>query len=328
MKTKAEQEETGQQDGDQGDDLIESKAAKKTEDKILKCPSCGSTRLREQKGDLICQECGLVVDEDRVKEDAGPRAFTAEERQKKERTGSPVTFTEASRGLRTKIGRGSGGMSQVNPKKRGQYYRMRKWNQRLDESKDRRMKFALGELDKLVGVLGLPDSVTEEAARLYEKALEQEVVKGRKIEAIVAALIYIVSRNQRVPRTMAEIAEEADVSERDLGKTYRYVARELDLRIVPVNPEDFIPRYSSKLGISGETQARARKLIRESREEDLLAGRSPDSIAASVIYLASILEGEDLSQKEVAEEVGVTEVTIRKGYSNLVEGLGLEEELE
>ncbi|MFB6147518.1 MAG: transcription initiation factor IIB family protein, partial [Candidatus Nanohaloarchaea archaeon] len=257
MQTKQEQEQAGSQpepekesDADSGSqDTIESKASKKMEDEdqILSCPECGSTRLREKLGDLYCQECGMVIDEDRVKEDAGPRAFTAEEKQKKERTGSPVTYTEASRGLRTKIGSGSGGMNQVSPEKRGQYYRMRKWNQRLDESKDRRMKFALGELESLVDVLGLPDSVTEEAARLYEKALEQEVVKGRKIEAIVSALVYIVSRNQRVPRTMAEIAEESDISERDLGKTYRYVARELDLRIVPVNPQDFIPRYSSKL---------------------------------------------------------------------------------
>lgn len=300
-----------------------------TQDRILECPECGSTRIREtREADLICQDCGAVLDEQRVRESAGPRAFTSEERERKERTGAPISYAQPQRGLRTEIGRGSGNMSEVSPSKRGQYHRMRKWHRRLDESRDRRMKFALGEMERMVGVLGLPDSVTEEAARLYEKALEKGVVKGRKIEAIVSSLVYLVARNQGVPRTMSEIADEADLSERDLGKTYRYVARELDLRIVPVNPEDFIPRFASQLGISGETQALARRLIADSREKDLLAGRSPDSIVAAALYLASLLQEEDISQKKIADTVGVTEVTIRKGYRNLVEGLGLEKEVE
>ncbi len=307
----------------------ENQEDRSQEDHVLQCPECGSTRIREtREAELICQECGTVLDDERVQESAGPRAFTAEERERKERTGAPITYTEPSRGVRTEIGRGYGNMSQVSPSKRSQYYRMRKWHRRLDESRDRRMKFALEEMESIVDVLGLPESVTEEAARLYEKALEGDVVKGRKIEAIVASLVYLVARNHGVPRTMSEIADEADLSERELGKTYRYVARELDLRIVPVNPEDFIPRFSSRLGMSGESQGRARDIVSSSREQDLLAGRSPDSIVASALYLASILEGEDISQKKIADTVGVTEVTIRKGYQNLIDGLGLEEEVE
>lgn len=302
---------------------------KQEEDRVLHCPECGSTRIREtQEAELLCQECGTVLDEERIQESAGPRAFTAEERERKERTGAPVTYTEPSRGIRTEIGRGYGNMSEVSPSKRSQYYRMRKWHRRLDESRDRRMKFALSEIESVADVLGLPESVKEESARLYEKALEKDVVKGRKIEAIVASLVYLVARNQGVPRTMSEIAEETDLSERELGKTYRYAARELDLRIVPVNPDDFIPRFASQLGIRGKTQGKARELVEKSREKDLLAGRSPDSIVASALYLASILEGEDISQKKIADTVGVTEVTIRKGYQNLIEGLDLEAEVE
>lgn len=296
------------------------------EDSILRCPQCDSARLREKLGELICQECGTVLDENRAKKDASRRAFTQEEREKVERTGSPITYTKPGRGLKTEIG--SGSMNEVSPEKRGQYYRIKKWQRRLDESSERRMKMALREMERLVDVLGLPESVTEEAARLYEKALEEGVVKGRKIEAVVAALLYLVARNHGVPRTMSEIADEADVSERRLGKTYRYVARELDLRIVPVNPEDFVARYSSKLGLEGEIQALARSIIQDARDQDLIAGRSPDSVVASAIYLATLLEDREIAQKEIADEVGVTEVTIRKGYQNLVEGLGLEKELE
>lgn len=294
----------------------------------LECPVCGSTSFREdtKTAELVCRECGTVIMDQMVDESSGPRAFTAEEREKKERTGAPITYTKADKGMVTEIGRGN--MSQVSPEKRSQYYRMQKWQRRLDESRQRRMKFALGELERLTGVLNLPDSVREEASRLYEKALEEDVVKGRNIDNIVAALVYIVARNQGLPRTLSEISREAGIEDRELGKAYRHVARELDLGIVPVDPEDMLPRFAGKLGLSGETQALAREIIMEAKDEGLLAGRSPDGVVASALYISSKLEGEETPQKDIARAVGVTEVTVRKGYRHIVEGLDMEEELE
>ncbi len=296
------------------------------QDEILTCPTCGSMRIRETpEGELVCQQCGTVLDEERVAESSERRAFTAEEKERIERTGSPVTYTRPGRGMKTEIGRGA--IREVSPDKRGQYYRMRKWQQRIDDSMQRRMKFALGEIERLVAVMNLPESIREEASRLYEKALEEGIVKGRNIENIVASLVYIVARNQGVPRTLSELSEETGVSERDLGKTYRYVARELDLRIIPVDPGDFLPRFASELGVSGTVQARARELMQEAREEGILSGRSPDSIVAAALYTACLVEGKEVTQKEISEVVGVTEVTVRKGYQTIVEGLGLEDQI-
>jgi len=113
--------------------------------------------------------------------------------------------------------------------------------------------------------------VHEESARLYDKAIGQETVKGRKIEKIVASLVLLVARDhQRVPRTLREVAEASDIDKRELGKNYRYVARELDLRIIPARPEDFIPRFGSKLDFSGHTQARALNIIEQAREKKIL----------------------------------------------------------
>lgn len=295
----------------------------------FRCPVCGSTEFEEDRtrAELICRECGTVIEEEMIEESASRRAFTSEEREKIERTGSPVTYTQPGRGMRTEVGR-SGELRNLPPEKRGQYYRIQKWQRRLDESRDRKMSYARTEFERLIATLNLPRSMLEEVNRLYEKALDKNIVKGRRIENIVGALVYIIARNQGNPRSLDEISEAANISKRDLGKTYRYIARELDLRIVPVNPEDFIPRYSNKLGLSGETQARARKIIFDARDEGLLSGRSPEGIVGSAIYVASLLEGEDITQRRIADEIGITEVTIRKGYNNIAEGLGLEDELE
>lgn len=298
------------------------------EENQLKCPVCNSTSFVEdsETGEIICRECGTVIEEEVVEESGGERAFTAEERERKERTGSPLTYTKHDKGISTQIGRG--GLSQVSPEKRGQYHRIMRWDRRIAESRSRNLRFALSELQKLVDELNLPASVHEESARLYEKALENETVKGRKIEKIVASIVLLVARNQRVPRTLEEVADAADISKRELGKNYRYVAREIGLRIIPARPEDFIPRFGSQLGFSGVTQARAQRVIERVREKDLLSGRSPEGVVAAALYIASLLEDEKRSQKEIADTIGVTEVTIRKGYKEFVEGLGLEEEME
>ncbi|MFB6208271.1 MAG: transcription initiation factor IIB family protein [Candidatus Nanohaloarchaea archaeon] len=288
------------------------------------CPSCGSTRFEkdEARGELYCKECGTIVDESMVDFSREWRAFEAGDREEKARAGAAITYTKSDRGMGTKIG-SSGELNRMSGEKRGQYYRIRKWDRRA-RSGEKGLQTALTELQRIVSQLKLPESVFEEAARLTEKAREAEVVKGRGIEPTVAALTFLVARKQEVPRTLQEVAEASGIDRRKLGKTYRYVARELDMDIRPANPEDFIPRYTAELGFTGEEEAHARQIIREAREEGLLAGRSPKSVVAAAFYLVSELDGKELTQKEIAGTVGVTEVTVRKNYTEIAEGLELE----
>lgn len=292
------------------------------------CSFCGSEKVveNESSGELLCRSCGGVLKENMVNESASPRTFSLEEKKKKARTGSPITFTKHHRGIATRIGNSN--MSNMSAEKRGRYRRIKKWDRRLSGSKPRNMRLALSEMQRLIDDLRLPSSVHEEAARLYEKAWEQEVVKGRRVENIVSAIIFLVCRTQGVPRTLDEIAEAAEIDRNEIGRNYRYIARELDKRVVPAQPEEFVPRYGSSLGLSGVVRANTKKIIQEVRDRGLIAGRSPEGVVASALYISSVLEGERRSQKEIAETVGITEVTIRKGYRQFAEELGVLEELE
>ncbi|MDY6789404.1 MAG: transcription initiation factor IIB [Candidatus Nanohaloarchaea archaeon] len=293
------------------------------------CPDCGSSTLEEDKkrGELLCGNCSLVLDQDRIDDSPEWRAFNEEQREEKSRAGAPLTYKRHDMGVSTNIGKGSGELYKVAGRKRAQYYRMRKWHNRLTKSKDRNLGFALSELNKLVSSLNLPKSVHEEAARLYEKAVDQELVRGRSMESVIAGILYTVARNQGTPRTLDELHKESGVDKREIGRTYRYVARELDLRILPARPQDHIPRFSGKLDLSGEVQAKARKIIQQAREKNMLSGKGPTGIAAAALYIAAVLKGAKRTQREVANIVGVTEVTIRNRYKELGEALGIEEEL-
>ena len=68
--------------------------------------------------------------------------------------------------------------------------------------------------------------------------------------------------------------------------------------------------------------------MKKAKKHDITSGKGPTGVAAAAIYVATVLLGEKRTQREVADIVGVTEVTIRNRYKELVEKLGIGEEVE
>ncbi len=247
-----------------------------------------------------------------------------------ENFGGKIFFhnTKHDKGLTTEIGKGVGELYKVHPEKRAQYYRLTKWHRRFMKAKDRNLSFAFSELQRIVSYLNLPKTIHERIARYYEQCVEKGLVRGRSIEAIIAALTYAVAREMGSPRTPEEIAEASGVDKKEIGRTYRYIARELGIRILPANPEDFVPRFCSLLGLSERVAVEAIKVIKAARKKDIISGKGPTGVAAAAIYIGSVLAGEKRTQREIADLCNITEVTIRCRYRELVKKLGIEEEVE
>jgi len=298
--------------------------------KMQECPECGSNQFiqDETRGEVRCASCGTIIKEYMVDSGQEWRAFDSDQISKRSRTGAPLTFTKHDKGLTTEIGKGLGELYKVPGKKRAQYYRLRKWHKRLIESKDRNLSFALSELQRIISFLNLPKPVHERIARYYEEAVDKGLVRGRSIESVIAALVYAVSRQFGTPRTLDEIAEASGLEKREIGRTYRYVARELSVRILPADPKEYVPRFCSILNLSDKVQANAIKILKKAKKMDITSGKGPTGVAAAAIYIACVLTGEKRTQREVASIVNVTEVTIRNRYKELVEKLGLEAEVE
>jgi len=295
-----------------------------------KCPECGSTLFIEDKnrGETVCAKCGLVLEEGSIDRGQEWRSFDSEQSTSRARSGAPLTYTKHDKGMTTEIGKGLGELYKVPGKKRAQYYRLKKWHKRLIESKDRNLSFALSELQRVISFLNLPKSVHEKVGRYYEEAVDKGLVRGRSIESVIAALVYGVSRQFGTPRTLDEIAEASGLEKRDIGRTYRYIARELKIRILPADPQTFVPRFCSMLNLSDKVQAGAISILRKAKKLDITSGKGPTGVAAAAIYISCVLNSEKRTQREVALIVNVTEVTIRNRYKELVEKLGLEKEVE
>lgn len=296
----------------------------------VECPECKShTLVRDyERAELVCSDCGLVIDENFI--DQGPewRAFDHDQRMKRSRVGAPMTYTIHDKGLSTMIdwrNRDSYGKT-ISSKNRAQLYRLRKWQRRIRVSNatERNLAFALSELDRMASALGLSRNVRETAAVVYRKAVDKNLIRGRSIEGVAAAALYAACRQCNVPRTLDEIAEVSRVSRKEIGRTYRFVSRELAMKLMPTSPIDYIPRFCSGLNLKGEVQAKGIEILRQAAEKELTSGRGPTGVAAAAIYIASILCGDRRTQREVADVAGVTEVTIGNRYKELAEELDIE----
>ena len=302
-------------------------------EEIEVCPECGSHHLVRdyERGELLCEDCGLVLDDQFI--DQGPewRAFDVEQGEKRARTGAPMTYTIHDKGLSTEISwknKDSYGKS-IPTRNRAQLYRLRKWQRRIRVSNatERNLAFALSELDRMASAMGLPRNGRETAAMIYRKAVNKNLIRGRSIEGVVAASLYAACRQCGVPRTLDEVANSSRVGRKEIGRTYRFMTRELKLKLMPTKPQDYVQRFCSELKLSGEVQSKAAEILKDASEKELTSGRGPTGVAAAAIYISSILCNERRTQREVADVAGVTEVTIRNRYKELTEKLGIEIQL-
>ncbi|UVE51057.1 transcription initiation factor IIB 2 [Haloferax larsenii] len=280
----------------------------------------------EQHGEWVDPETGEVVREGAV--DRGPewRAFDAAERDQKSRVGSPTTNLMHDNGLSTNIGwqnRDAYGNS-LSSRQRQKMQRLRTWNERYRtrDSKERNLKQALGEVERMGSALGLPDTVRETASVIYRRALDDGLLPGRSIEGVATAAIYAAARQVGVPRSLDEVRHVSRVDKLELTRTYRYISRELGLDIRPADPAQYLPRFVSELGVDDAVERYARTLLQTAKRESIHSGKSPVGLAAAAIYAGALIADEELTQSEVSEATDISEVTIRKRYRELLDATG------
>jgi transcription initiation factor TFIIB len=293
------------------------------------CPECSSKNLVHDydTGETICGDCGLVCYEQML--DKGPewRAFTQEEKASRSRVGAPTSYSMHDKGLSTTI-------SQIDRDAFGrklpistrlQMWRLRKWQirSRVHSSEDRNLAQAMAELERLSSKVNIAPPIREKAALIYRKALEKGLVRGRSINSIAASALYAACRKGGSPKTLREISEASLVDKKDVSRCYRLLLQELDFHMPISNPLTFISKIAEKNNVSGKTQGTAIAILREARQKRFSAGKDPMGMAAAALYIACMQNNEKVTQKDIAEAAGVTEVTVRNRYKLLRKQLNL-----
>lgn len=300
------------------------------EDLLTKCPECGGSHLVQDyaHAELVCEECGLVIEDKKIDHGVEWSAFNPEDKIKKEHTGAPMTLTRHDKGLSTEISyydRDSNGRS-LSRHKRTKFYRLRRLHKLSKTSSTREYNIvrALADINNQGNKMGLPRDVIETAAYVYRKAQKNNITRGRSIACISAASIYIACRQCHVPRTLDEVSKIFELRRRDVSRTYNCIIRLLKINIPLATPQNYIGRLCGQLHLNGETQKIVSELLNEASEKGLVTGRSPLAIVGALIYIAAALTHQKRTQAEIATVANVTEVTIRNRYKELKDVLTID----
>jgi transcription initiation factor TFIIB len=274
-----------------------------------------------ESGEIICQNCGLVISDKTLEARPEWRAFNFQEVDDRARTGIPSSLARHDMGLSTIIGRTDKDASgrTIESSMRTTMDRLRTWDFRTQAHSptDRNLRQAFTELDRIKDKMMLSEAAVEKTAYIYRKAQERGLVRGRTISATLGAAVYIACRETGASRTLKDIAEISNVKRKDLARMYRLVVIELDLKIPQIDPMKCIARVASKANLTEKTKRLAIGIMQEVIKSGISAGKDPMGLAASVLYLACLETGENKTQTDIAEAAGVTEVTVRNRYKNL-----------
>ena len=280
------------------------------------CPECmGKVISLLERGEIVCGQCGLVINERIVDvSHSGKRAFTKQEKESRERTGSPISILLPDMGLSTIIDKSN----IKNPDLK----RAAKWNSRMTWDK-RNMLIATTELKRIGSNLTLPTHVKKTAIRLYIEAFKRKLLRGRSINGMVAACLYFACRERKIPRTLQEILDQTTISAKNVRRCYRTLIRELNLKVPSTDPVSLIPRFIAELELDVAAENATIKIINIFTSKFSTSGKDPKGLCAGALYLVCKMRDRKVSQKEIANLVGVTEVTLRSRFKELTKALNI-----
>lgn len=290
------------------------------------CPSCGGSKIISDNvtGERVCGQCGVVISEDHMNTGPEYRAFTIQEANNRSRTGAGYSFSIYDKGLST-VFKGDrdamGNRLSIETQRRMRRLQRQDNRSKISETHARNLSLAMAELDRMISELHLARNVKEEAALIYRRSLKEDLIRGRSIDAFVAASIYAACRMLKVPRPLKAVSKASTRRHSEVAMTYRLILKELKLRPPVDGPLKFVPGIASKLRVNQPTVRLAVEILRKVDTKKGLTGKDPRGLAAAALYMACQESGEKRIQKDIAEAAGTTEVTIRNRYKGLKEVL-------
>jgi transcription initiation factor TFIIB len=294
------------------------------------CPECNTNLIEDKsKGECFCPACGYVVI-DQI-ENLGPESISSDlqDRMKTARTGSPVSYSMHDLGLSTEIACSFKDFSgrPLESSIADQMQGVRKWHSRIRVSspKERRLSSVLSKINETCTSMNLPKIIVETASKCYRNYENQNTAKGKSVACMAAATVYLACKSCRVLRSLEEIVAAAGARNSNnsylklTSKYYRMLIMDLGGNM---QQQFSVDHYISKLANIAKIDAKVERLaieIAHETEDHVLAdGKAPNGLAAAYLYIASILVGVNVLQRDISSFSNVTEVTIRNRCKDIL----------
>jgi transcription initiation factor TFIIB len=295
------------------------------------CPECQSTIVDDvHNGERICSSCGIVVAEQMA--DFGPESKGAnlEDKMRLARATGQTTLSQHDMGIATEISIASTDYSgkKLDSATSNQMQRLGKWQKRVrvTSPRERRLTNVLGKISETCESCNLPKNVVETASMIYRSLDGKNIeVKGKSVISITVAVIYMACKQCHIVRSLDDISKTVclpiDVKAKTklAAKYYRNLVLDMGSVVTPVVTMD---KYISKIANLTKTDVKVERLALEmaqkTQNQNIADGKAPNGIASAYLYVASVLTGQNILQRDVSSISGITEVTIRNRVKEIL----------
>jgi transcription initiation factor TFIIB len=280
------------------------------------CEECGG-QLLDDGTETVCDDCGLVADEDAIDRGAEWRCDDTGERA---RAGTAVDRTRHDNGFSTRIGfeRSSASSETHRRLLRAKRLSKHEWSTR----KPRDQAKCLSDIKAVADRLELPQSVSDNACVLFQEFHNETSHHGHSLDAAVAACVYASARIEHVGIAVETVAEQLSITERRLFLTLDRLREEIDVAIPIASPRMYVARYVNDLDGEARTETVAREVAAAADEAGLTAnGAAPSAVAAGCVYEAFVAAQWEAkrSQPDVGDVAGVSDYTVRRHWHRIQE---------
>jgi transcription initiation factor TFIIB len=191
------------------------------------------------------------------------------------------------------------------------------------DPKRRNLTRAANEIQRIGGSLGAGKSTVERAYEIYRRGIEEGSGRRRSIVGMAEAAVYLACRESGIPRSAKEIQHIAEGNEgKNIMHYSKVLAKGTGLHVSSPDPASQISRIANRARIGGVTERRAIQILDKVKDDALLAGKRPASIAAAALYLAANETSASTTQIRIAFAAGITTITLRRRASEVMSLLG------
>ncbi|MGC9106456.1 MAG: transcription initiation factor IIB [Thermoprotei archaeon] len=284
---------------------------------------CHQPIYDHRTGSLICALCGLVLEENLPDLGKEWRSFSTEEETEKARVGGRITSKVHDLGLHTEIG----SIKTKSPR----FRRLVALNRKIrvgTSSKSRKQVSLLHVMNAEASRLGLPESVKETAGKIIMGLVDRGLTSRlSKDKSLVLATIYYAANINGYPLALSDLLARYSLKN-DKDKLWKAMARVQEvMKAQGLRPKtkatNYIPQIVGRLGLSNKVMTKSAELLNLIEKQGLNSGKSNVGLSAAAVYLVSSLFDEKKTQKEVASVIGLTEVSIRNRYREIIENFDI-----
>ncbi len=294
------------------------------------CPECKSSLIDDtQCGEIVCSSCGIVVVQQTIDYGAEALRNTYEDKMDLARATGKTTYSQHDFGINTLIAPGSKDFSgkSIASETATSMRNLREWQKRVrvTTNSDRRLVSVLSKLGDACKQMELPDNVLETASKIYRE-LDNDTVKGSHIDSMTIATVYLACQRCDIVRSLEDvcrsICEPSAVKKKTKLAAKYYRNMRLNMETDPTNTPITMSRYIAQISNITKTDTRVERLALElaakTADGRFADGKTPKGVASAYLYVASILKGQNVLQRDVSSVAHVTEVTIRNRCKDLL----------